>query len=676
MVTTIIKYIGESLKSTVPFLSEVHAPVRRLVTGVIYKGDGPEKEPISINDQEGKALYIRQAATEQVTEGPPKSSCGKNYLISARCRLVFYCFTNYDLSSDKIKSVLSTELANINFRQYKGTSSNIKVSNNGYSDDFEAIFQQETGKTYNGDEWPIIIAIDFTLNYEDVNCEPCDIGEDEYSPIEFPAGADPCKKQPFCEAVAECAVIVALQEETASLQEQINNLPPGGLTCDDLPNCQTIIDLQTAIDELETQIETVIDDITTLQTDVDNVETQLSQLITDFTTLQTNLSNHISDINNPHQTTLEQARTADNFFSGEVDMNSNRLRNLPVPTNADEATNKAYVDGLIDSTLKAAEFYNPNITNLFPTTYGGDPIKKGDTFRLQAGTMNGVVVSNEDLAIADVDNPGQTVANWQILESNREQATETVMGIAKIVTQAIIEDEFTSNNTDIVTAQKFWFGILRFLKLAWTWDLKQTFTAKPRFNAVNASEYLKTDASKDLTSVSAIPATDITEDSTHCFATDSEKTTWNLKQDAITYLKITTGNQISNSAVLANITGLKFTGLVNTRYRVQGVICHGQTNNQGLVLAFTCPALASFYIRGYGNGTSLDLVKGIYSTVSGTPTAPLNTQAVSQGASIFNGEISFGANGGDFDFQFARAGALGTATVYQLGTNIEIVKLN
>ena len=74
MVTTIIKHIGESLKATVPFLNEVHAPVRRLVTGVIYKGDSSEKQAISINDQEGKALYIRQTATEQVTEGAPKSS--------------------------------------------------------------------------------------------------------------------------------------------------------------------------------------------------------------------------------------------------------------------------------------------------------------------------------------------------------------------------------------------------------------------------------------------------------------------------------------------------------------------------------------------------------------------------------------------------------------------------
>ncbi len=556
MVTTIIKYIGESLKANIPFLDEVHAPVRRLVTGVIYKGDSSEKQPISINDQEGKALYIRQTASEQVTELPPKSSCGIDYAIKVKCRMVFYCFTNHDLSPDKIKSVLSTSLSNINFKNYKGSSSRIDITNNSYSDDFESIFNQETGKSYNGDEWPIIIAIDFTLSYEDTNCETCDISEDEYSPIEIPESINPCKKQPFCDAVAECEVVKALQESIISLQEEIDNLPepPEGFSCDDLPNCESIIAIQTAIDEIDIVIsnlpssyfecgdlatcQTIIDIVSDIETinsyieqndiNITDLQNSLTALTGDLSNLETTLNNHIYNTNNPHQTTLEQARTADNFFSGEVDMNNNRLRNLPVPVNADEAVNKQYIDGLIDNVLKAAEAYNPTITNLFPILYGGNAIKKGDTFRLTAGTMNGVVVDNEDLLIANIDAPGQTVGNWQILESNREQATETVKGIAKIVTQVNIEDEFTSNNTDIVTAQKFWFGILRFLKLAWTWDLKQTYTTAPRFNSANVSEYLKTNGTKDLTSVSAIPNGDITLDSNHQFITNAQLAIVNL----------------------------------------------------------------------------------------------------------------------------------------------------
>jgi hypothetical protein len=44
---------------------------------------------------------------------------------------------------------------------------------------------------------------------------------------------------------------------------------------------------------------------------------------------------------------------------------------------------------------------------------------------------------------------------------------------------------------------------------AHTWTLKQTFTAAPRFNSVTASQYLKVDGNKDLTSVATIPFSDI-----------------------------------------------------------------------------------------------------------------------------------------------------------------------
>ncbi len=288
-----------------------------------------------------------------------------------------------------------------------------------------------------------------------------------------------------------------------------------GMECSDLAACQTIIDIQA-------DLNTVASDLTTHESNTSNphnvTKSQVGLSNVDNTSdinkpvstaqlaaiavVQNDIDAHEANINNPHQTTLEQARTADNFFSGEVDMNANRLRNLPAPTNADEAVNKGYVDGLIDNTLKPAEGYNPTITSLFPTTYNALSIKKGDSFRISvAGVVNGINVDAEDLLIANINTPGQTVSNWQILESNREQASETVKGVAKITTQVVVEDELTSNNTDIVTPQKFWFGILKFISLAWTWDLKQTFMTAPRFNSVTASQRLEVNINKDLISV-------------------------------------------------------------------------------------------------------------------------------------------------------------------------------
>lgn len=114
---------------------------------------------------------------------------------------------------------------------------------------------------------------------------------------------------------------------------------------------------------------------------------------------------------------------------------------------------KIYIDGLIDGTLKAPEPYNPTVTSAFPTTYGSNPIEKGDSFRIiAAGTMNGVIVNVEDLLISLIDLPGNTPSNWQVLESNRDQATESILGVAKIATQ--IEVDAGTDNLSFVTSLK------------------------------------------------------------------------------------------------------------------------------------------------------------------------------------------------------------------------------
>lgn len=192
--------------------------------------------------------------------------------------------------------------------------------------------------------------------------------------------------------------------------------------------------------------------------------------------LQANIDAHLADHNNPHLTSLDQARTVDNFFTGEVDMNSNRLRNIPTAVNDDEAINLGQVNALIDTTIKVLEGYNPTITSLYPSTYNALPIKKGASFKItNNGNVNGIPVKVGDFLISQTDNPGQTDANWMIGQTNVDQANESAQGIAKIASQAEVENEFTSNNTDIVTPQKFWFGVLRFLGLNWVWTGIQSF---------------------------------------------------------------------------------------------------------------------------------------------------------------------------------------------------------
>lgn len=112
---------------------------------------------------------------------------------------------------------------------------------------------------------------------------------------------------------------------------------------------------------------------------------------------------------------------------------------------------KSEVDVLVDAALKAPEAFAPSGT--YPVTYDGAAVQRGDSFRITGdGTMGAITVNVEDLLIALVDTPAQVDANWMVAESNRDQATETVKGVAQLATQA--EADAGTNDTNIVTPLK------------------------------------------------------------------------------------------------------------------------------------------------------------------------------------------------------------------------------
>ena len=118
---------------------------------------------------------------------------------------------------------------------------------------------------------------------------------------------------------------------------------------------------------------------------------------------------------------------------------------------------QAEVDALVDPTLKSPEAYDPTITGEFPVTYEGNAVQKGDSFRITAaqvdmGTTNPITVNAEDLLIALIDTPAQDGANWMVAESNRDQATEAVKGVAQIAAAADMTAE--TDDTKIVTPAK------------------------------------------------------------------------------------------------------------------------------------------------------------------------------------------------------------------------------
>lgn len=104
----------------------------------------------------------------------------------------------------------------------------------------------------------------------------------------------------------------------------------------------------------------------------------------------------------------------------------------------------AAVAALFDGTMRAPEAYTP-AGGLYPATYGGAAIQKGDTYRCGAGTMGSVTVNAEDLLIALVDAPGQVDANWHVLESNRVVAT-----------QAEAENSASTDLAKLMPPQRWW----------------------------------------------------------------------------------------------------------------------------------------------------------------------------------------------------------------------------
>lgn len=247
----------------------------------------------------------------------------------------------------------------------------------------------------------------------------------------------------------------------------------GGLTCDTLADCPTF------------------------QNEVEAREVADASLSAAIDALSDDLSDHLIDYANPHQTTLAQAVDASNEINDDIDANGHTVTGLAAPVLSSDAATKGYVDGLIDNTLKPAEAFTP--AGSWPTTYGGNAVQNGDTFRVAAaGTVGSTTVNAEDLLIANVDSPGQTDSNWQVLESNRDQASESVKGVAKIATQAQVEDVNASNNENIVTPQKLWLAIAYMVTKAWTWTLQQTFTVAPKLSSVTAELPLFTNSTKEI----------------------------------------------------------------------------------------------------------------------------------------------------------------------------------
>lgn len=90
---------------------------------------------------------------------------------------------------------------------------------------------------------------------------------------------------------------------------------------------------------------------------------------THVTAIEANTAHKNTMSGNPHQVTLEEARSQNNVLSGDIDLGGNSITNAATPTAGSELVNKDYVDGLVAGISWQApvkNFYDP--TTSLPTS--------------------------------------------------------------------------------------------------------------------------------------------------------------------------------------------------------------------------------------------------------------------------------------------------------------------
>ncbi|MET7253582.1 hypothetical protein [Dyadobacter fermentans] len=127
-------------------------------------------------------------------------------------------------------------------------------------------------------------------------------------------------------------------------------------------------------------------------------------------------------------------------------INDNTLASATGTNIATAGSVKAYIDSLVGAVGTLVGAFNASTSTNYP---GSAAIKKGAYWYVSvAGTVQGTAFNVGDVLIANKDNPSTTLAaDWIFLETNRDQATATVLGLVMLATAAEVQ-----TGTDAVKA--------------------------------------------------------------------------------------------------------------------------------------------------------------------------------------------------------------------------------
>lgn len=211
-----------------------------------------------------------------------------------------------------------------------------------------------------------------------------------------------------------------------------------------------------------------------------------------------NIQAHIADVTtNPHHVTLEQARSQNNTLAGDINMATNRIRNVPNAIAGDEPINKTQFDSIVSAGRNRGQIdcsTNPN----YPASDHGDRWEV--TVAGKIGGAAGIDVEAYDEIVCQTasaaGNQATVGANFYIVQGNLMRATETTGGYSQIATDA--EVSAGTDNYKYVTSLKLatWWTAIKagIATIGGQW----TFTLSPVFSALTANQTVETDGSKKL----------------------------------------------------------------------------------------------------------------------------------------------------------------------------------
>jgi len=163
---------------------------------------------------------------------------------------------------------------------------------------------------------------------------------------------------------------------------------------------------------------------------------------------------HTGNTANPHGTTLEQARTAGNILAGVINMNGNRIQNLPDAASASEPVTKAQFDAVNTSAGKQRGEIDCSANPNYPASKAGDRWEVSVAGKI--GGAAGIDVDVYDEIVCKADSAGGTQAaagtSFYVIQGNLTRATETVTGYSRIATTE--EANAGADNTTIMTPAK------------------------------------------------------------------------------------------------------------------------------------------------------------------------------------------------------------------------------